>query len=297
MIHRTSAFIVLLLLSTAGRGQAQESYTLKLKETAQGDSYLFRHTDNIKTTTKIVDDQGNSQKALTDTRGKAFAYVESILQKPAGQAVPTALRRGYRKAVISWNDRTQTLPMDGLAVLIDKKDDKYEYRLENGAKLTAEDIAELDLDFNKRTFNFLDQDVLPAKAVKLKDTWSLDGAVLLQGMSKDELQKFDRDKAKLNATLVKVYDKNKSQFGVVEFQFELPLAAGAMVGKGFKVLGGKLVIQGTFDGCVDGSLFARNTKAIMTYDLRGSQEDNVMPVLVVMTASGTLEQSWEDMKK
>jgi hypothetical protein len=297
MTSRTSAFIVLLLLSTAGRGQAQESYTLKLKETAQGDSYLFRHTDNIKTTTKIVDDQGNSQKALTDTRGKAFAYVESILQKPAGQAVPTALRRGYRKAVISWNDRTQTLAMDGLAVLIDKKDDKYEYRLEGGGKLTAEDIAELDLDFNKRAFNFLDQDILPAKAVKLKDTWSLDGAVLLQGMSKDELQKFDRDKAKLNATLVKVYDKNKSQFGVVEFQFELPLAAGAMVGKGFKVLGGKLVIQGTFDGCVDGSLFARNTKAIMTYDLRGSQEDNVMPVLVVMTASGTLEQSWEDMKK
>jgi hypothetical protein len=297
MTSRTSAFIVLLLLSTAGRGQAQESYTLKLKETAQGDSYLFRHTDNIKTTTKVVDDQGNSQKALTDTRGKAFAYVESILQKPAGQAVPTALRRGYRKAVISWNDRTQTLAMDGLAVLIDKKDDKYEYRLEGGGKLTAEDIAELDLDFNKRAFNFLDQDILPAKAVKLKDTWSLDGAVLLQGMSKDELQKFDRDKAKLNATLVKVYDKNKSQFGVVEFQFELPLAAGAMVGKGFKVLGGKLVIQGTFDGCVDGSLFARNTKAIMTYDLRGSQEDNVMPVLVVMTASGTLEQSWEDMKK
>jgi hypothetical protein len=81
----------------------------------------------------------------------------------------------------------------------------------------------------------------------------------------------------------------------VDFQFELPMAVGAVMGKGFKILGGKLVIQGTFDGCVDGSLFARSTKATMTYDIRGSQEDNLMPVLMVLSASGTLEQSWEDM--
>jgi hypothetical protein len=305
MTRRTIALVVLLLLATAGGGQAQDSYTLKLKDTAQGDSYLFRHNDNIKTTSKVVDDQGNSQKTVNDTRSKAFAFVESIVQKPAGEALPTALRRGYRKAVVTWNDRTQTLPLDGLAVLIDRKDDKYEYRLEGGGKLTPEDIAELDLDFNKRSFNFLAQDILPDKAVKLKESWSLDPAVVFKAMTKDELQKIDLDKAKISARLVKVYDNNKSQFGVVEFQFELPLAVGAVVkssgaapsSKGFKILGGKLIIQGTFDGCIDGSLFARSTKATMNYELRGSNEDNLMTVLMALTASGTLEQSWEDMKK
>jgi hypothetical protein len=294
---RTIALVVTLLLAIACRGQAQDSYTLKLKEAAQGDSYLFRHNDNIKTTSKVVDDQGNSQKSVNDTRSKSFAYVETIVQKPAGETLPSALRRGYRKAVVTWNDRTQTLPMDGLAVLIEKKDDKYEYRLEGGGKLTPEDVAELDLDFNKRSFNFLAQDILSDKTIKLKDSWSLDPAVVFKAMSKSELQKFDLDKAKIGARLVMVYDNNKSQFGVVEFQFELPLAVGGRAGKSFKILGGKLSIQGTFDGCIDGSLFARSTKATMNYELRGSLEDTPMAVLMALTASGTLEQSWEDMKK
>jgi hypothetical protein len=297
MTRSTIVLAAISLVLTAVRGQAQEPYTLKLKEAAPGDSYLFKHTDNIKTTSKVVDDQGNSQKPVTDTRSKAFTFVESILQKPASQALPTALRRGYLKAAVSWNDKTQTLPMEGKVVLIDKKDDKYVYRLDGGGELTAEDTTELDLDFNKRTFNFLDQDLLPKQAVKLQDSWSLDPAVVLKSMGKDERQHFDLDKAKLSARLVKVYDRDKSQFAVVEFQFDLPLAVGALAGKGLKILGGKLVLKGTFDGCVDGSVFARSTKATMTYDIRGSQEDNLKQVLVVLAASGTLEQSWEDTAK
>ena len=122
-------------------------------------------------------------------------------------------------------------------------------------------------------------------------------ATVLKSMGKDELKRFDLTKAKLNATLVKVYDRDKSQFGVVEFQFDLPLAVGAEAGKGFKILGGKLVIQGTFDGSIDGSVFARNTRATMMYDIRGWQEENLMPVLMTLMASGTLEQSWEDTTK
>jgi hypothetical protein len=297
MASRLFVIALMALALTTTRGRAQDTYTLKLKVAVQGDTYLFRHIDKIKTTSKVVDDNGNSTKGVNDTRSKSFAYVESILQKPADQALPTALRRGYKTAVVNWNDRQQTLPMEGKAILIDRKDDKYSYKLDGGGDLSAEDTAELDLDFTKRTFNFPDRDIMPKKAVKLNDSWTVDPAAVLKGMAKEEQEKFELDKAKLTAKLVKVYDKNNSRFGTIEFQFDLPLAVGVEVGRGFKILGGKLVLQGTFDGCIDGSVFSRQTKVTMTYDIRGSQEDNLMQVLVVMSASGTLEQALEDVGK
>jgi hypothetical protein len=297
MIRRTIIFATISLLFTAAHCQAQDKYTLKLKEPAQGDSYLFKHVDSIKTTSKTVDDKGNSRNPMTDTRGKSFTYEETVLEKPAGQATPVALRRAYQKAVVIWNDKSQTLPVEGKTVRITRKDDKYEYRLEGPGDLTPEDKAELNFDFNKRTFNFLDQDILPKEPVKVNESWSVDPKAILEGVSKDERKLFDLDNAKLTAKLVRVYENNKSQFGVVEFQFDLPLAVGVETGKGFKILGGRLIMQGTFDGCIDGSLFARTTKATMTYDVRGSQEDNLKQVLVVLSSTGTLEQSREDVAK
>jgi hypothetical protein len=295
MFYRLTAVGALIVI-LAPAARAQDSYTLKLKEPAQGDSYLFKINDSIQFSRKIIDNQGNSQKATTDTRSKSFVYVETIVEKLAGKT-PTSLRREFQKAQVTWNDKAQTLPMEGKAVLIEKKDDSYKYRLETGVDLSQEEIAELDLDFNKRVFNFLGQDVLPAKPVKVKESWTLDPASVLKAMNKEESRQYDLKAAKMTATLERVYDKEKTHFGVVNFRFELPLAAGVEPARGFKIVGGKMVIEGTFDGCIDGTSFARTVKATMSVDLRGYQEDNLQSALVALSVSGTLEQSWEDAPK
>jgi hypothetical protein len=295
---RRVLFVAVLALALAPlRGLAQETYSLKHKEAGQDDSYLLKHTENMKWFSRVIDNQGNSKREQIDTKGKTIIFVETVLQKAPGQGHATSLRRVYQKAELIGNDQTRTLPLEGKTVLIHKKDNAYQYRQEDGAALPAEQAGELDYDFNRRIFNFLDQDIMPSRAVQLNESWMLDPAVVLQGMGKDELKKYDLANVKLAAKLVRVYSQNKSQFGVVEFHFELPLTAGLEAAKGFKVVGGKLVIQGTFDGCIDGSTFNRTTKANVTSVIRGYQKDNLTPLLVVLEGSGTLEEVREDISK
>ena len=69
-------------------------------------------------------------------KGKSYAYVTTVLDNAAGQIVPTLSVRNYEKALLTEDDKgnrvTNPATLQGKKVLIEKKGDGYQFRLDDG---------------------------------------------------------------------------------------------------------------------------------------------------------------------
>src|SRR5439155_714677 len=127
--------------------------------------------------TTVKDPAGNTLDDRAQKTSEVNRYREEVLEKEPGRRA-TRLRRQYEKAQARTDDQAETLPYQGKTVLIEKKGDKYRFRIEGGAELTGKDARFLDKEFNAKgrteDESQLEKLFLPDKAVPVGASWKLD---------------------------------------------------------------------------------------------------------------------------
>jgi len=219
-------------------GDPNATYTINIREEQQGDKMLVVKTESFSSTT-TGDLKNESEK------GKAkYEYTEEILEMPEGADKPTKLTRMYKTAEKSEKgEAMKALSYSGKTVTIEKKGKLYTASVD-GKPLQGPETDDLLKDYNKPG-SFKPEDILPKKAVKLNETWTVDEAGLKKVAAASGLP-LDTAKSSLTGKLTKAYTKNGKQWGTLELKFDMALAAPAGGS-------GKFDTDMTIDTPIDGS--------------------------------------------
>ncbi len=246
---------LLLAGMVASHAPAPEKYTIKFRKAAKGDSTLVSRDESSDTKTVIQSEEKVVQSAEQKVR-EVFKYREDILEKPAGKRA-TRLTRTYEKAETTRDGKSREFGFQGKTVLIEKKDGKYRFLYADGKELSKDDAAPLVKEFAKEKDeeDDLDHMIMPKSAVAEGETWKLQMSNILKQMSQDDKLAFDAAQASGTGKLVRVYTKDGSQFGVMEFTIELPIKQMGDPGSriDFKS-GSSFTLTMNLDACIDGSL-------------------------------------------
>jgi hypothetical protein len=254
-MFRTLGMVVAVGL-LAGQVGAQETYTIKIKKGAQGESALVKKEQKSTQQVKITDNNQQVLKEQDEKKSGVLIYRETIVERKPGQR-PTRLKRQYEKATLTKDGETTTLPYQGKTVLIEQKDGKYTFRIEGGVELTGADAKELNDEFNKKKGldeAVLEKILLPGKAVKVGESWKVDPNVIAKGMEAEGNLELIPEKTTVTGTLKKAYKKDGRQYGVIVFK--LDLAPKAFAGEGQKITvqpGAKMLMEIIMDTCIDGT--------------------------------------------
>jgi hypothetical protein len=238
------------LALTAGT-RADDAYTIK-----------FKHAPDVGKTITVTDnDTKTASNKVTDGDGKVVddgtkhtekldeVYAETVLEK--GDKFPKKYKRTYEKATRTLDGKSVARSYEGRTVIFEEKGGKYTVTAEGDKPLSKEDLEELT---NKANDNDADKDevFLPAKPVKVGDSWKIDGKKLVGAFAKDG--NLDGEKSGGEAKLTKVYKQDGHQFGTIVMT--LKMAAGkAPAGVTFDkppVVEMKI----TLDAAIDGSTAA-----------------------------------------
>ncbi|MCC6419973.1 MAG: hypothetical protein IT429_17190 [Gemmataceae bacterium] len=241
----------------AGSAHGQETYTIKIKEDyARGEKSRQVTTEKGTFDFKITDNKDNVLKEQKEESGKDFAFNQLIVDAKPGMDRPLKVERTYDKARVNEKGEKRTLPYEGKTVVIEKKGEKYEFRIKGGQELTGADAKALDEEFNKKGKlggRELEKMFLPGKAVKVGETWKLDPAVLGKIFQEDTKMDLDQAKTTASGKLVKAYKKGDRQFGVLEFRLQMvPKAIREPAPVRFQP-GAKMDFVMTLDVCIDGT--------------------------------------------
>jgi hypothetical protein len=283
MTRLMTGLVVCWAMVAAPFGQAQEKYTIKIKEAGKGDTYKSTTTETTKSTVNVVDNKDKSFTETSDTGNKSFAFVVSILEKATGAEKPTSSTKTYEKAAITRNGETRVSSLEGKKLLIEKKGDKFEYRQADGKELSADELGDLDSDLNKGSITSFEKSISPKKPVQLNESWVIESADFAKGLD-EAAELFDLTKIKLQAKLVRVYQKDGRQFGIIEFDYDLPFKQPRV---------GKMALKGSFDGCIDGSLNSRVMKLTMTGEMRIPQD----VITTQVTLNGEISRTTEEIRQ
>jgi hypothetical protein len=187
-------------------------------------------------------------------------------------------------------------------VLIEKqKDDKYHFTIEGGEEVTGKDAALLNKEFNGADQKPDDPEqyrklMVPEKPVALNEVWKVDAkkfAALVGGIP------IDGDKARGTGKLVKTYKKNGRHFGVIEYEFDMPLKGEfGPPGKSFPVqAGSRLVARTKIDICIDGSVTDGSSDSTFDINLTGTIKANDAELKLMIVTKSHEEKSAVELPK
>lgn len=270
--------------------KADDTYTIKLKQSAKGDVGQLTK-DETEDNNVTVSKGGQVLQQMKNARKETVKYKEEIIEKEQGKPA-TKLRRTYDKAVATVDGKDMDLPYNGKVLLIEKKDGKYSFQIEKGDVLKEKDVPGLVKEFSKDDDEEKIQELfVPKKAVAAGDTWKIDKDALKALLGKDTGGiKFDADKATATGKLLKAYKKDDKQFGVMQYDIDLPL--DSLQGMAFEK-GAKMTVSLTVDVCIDGSSDAGTVKS--KFSMKG--EINNQGTGIVIDVAGTSTQTREEGKK
>lgn len=248
---------------------AADTYEIKIKKSAKGDvmNVTSQETGVEKT---IVAKDGMVLKEDGKSKKTSVAYVEEILEKPAGKK-PTSMTRVYSKAETVINGKNVEHGFVGKKVTITSKGGKYEVLVDGKAPTGAD--AEF---FNKEFANKNDKEddelneMLPKKAVAVGDKWDINPKKIVEGFLEGAKGgvAIDEKGVKSFGTLSKAYKKDGKQFGVIEVTVIIPLTAIKSPGGDIAFKGEtKLEMKTVMDVCIDGTSSEGN--ASMGFKMKG----------------------------
>jgi hypothetical protein len=274
--------IALALVGLTVRGQEAVGIKLAYPEAGQ----------RVKTT---IDERANQMTGFTvagtpqsmeDVKGKALVYTDEVIENPKNEARATKLKRTFEKALITTNGKTSALGVEGKTILIEKVGDKYKFTVD-GKPLPADSEKLLNDEFNKGDQKDPRQVMLPQKPVKPGDTWKVDVADLMKMMGPEGPQ-LDKDKTTASGKLVKTYQQDGKQFGVLEFTVDAPITGLGPKG-GFVVKDGKMIVTMTADGCIDGTSPSGKTVSGIKFNVAGVTNGIDVKVEVDLRETRTME--------
>lgn len=210
-----------------------------------------RVTDEDRTTTRSIVTTDDKTDSKLEKRTKTVVYVSETLAVKAGEKKPIKLKRTYEKAEESKDGDVTKLPLDGKAVVIEKKGDKYGFTYDDGKAVDGKARDELDKEFNKTDKDDID-DFIPRKPLKAGDTWKLDTDKLIKLLAKDTFAT-DPKAATGTGKFVEGYTFGGKPFGVYDLRVEFPVTE--LKGDAPIALkkGSKMALQLVADGNTDGT--------------------------------------------
>jgi hypothetical protein len=269
---------------------AQE-YVIKVKQPGLGDKSQVKITDTSEIQFKVLDNGGNALQDKKETKAHKFDFREIGLERaPVGEDL-VRLKRVYEHGERTIDGTRQTLPYQGKTLLIAKEGGKFHFQIEGGEVIEGKDAEELQEEFNKGDFRKLFNDAfLPRKAVPVNESWKFDVTPLAKDFSKDGKIEIDDAKSKGTGKLLKVYQKNGKQFGVIELTIEFPVISLNDADKKSPTKDGKITIKVERDGCIDGSVDTSHLKLSFDGDIRADLNVNGMDLSLVITVRALAEE-------
>ncbi|MCE9531582.1 MAG: hypothetical protein K8T89_10740 [Planctomycetes bacterium] len=267
----------------SGKGSTEQSdpnaaYTIKFRESRKGDEIDVVKA-RIATATVTNKSTNTTQTQKEDFR---YAYTEKILDTSPDEPRPTKVTRVYsvsRKA--NPQGETKTASHIGKTISIERFMQGYKYAVD-GASLPPAEQVEIGADFNKGQWKI--EQTLPKTPVKIGEEWAGDFSAI-SAISGKALADYHKEKSKIAGKLVRVYQKDGRQWGVIEIKIRMVIDTVAANGSPVK---GEINTDVTFDIVIDGSHRAGSMKI----KLNGSVDSrNQTGQETTTTIDGTEEQS------
>lgn len=212
---------VLVGLAATG-APAQEPVKFTPYQYQKGDTHRTTKTEDGTSLTTITA-MGQVQKKDEKTK-KTIVYTTRVVQVGSDPTKPEKVVRTYEKAVEVKNGNEAKLPLDGLAVAIERTDGKYSFLKADGTPLPAKAAADLDKEFNKKG-TIDDRDLFPKDGVKVGGTWDLTEKFLKEMDTDDSPFVLDPAKSKVTGKLVSLTKKGAATVGDVVITADLGLTA------------------------------------------------------------------------
>jgi hypothetical protein len=255
MMRILSLAALVALLWGPVTAQDGESYTIKLKKPAAGQITTVDSVEQSLEQVKVADNNGNIQQEKDEKKGHDYVYKQTILEVKGDKG--TRLKREYQKATATEDGKPKKLSYDGKTVLIEKKGDKYTFRIEGGGEITDDDAKELDKEFNKKG-NINETEMvklmLPPGPIKVGQTWKVDPKVIAKMLQEEAMMELNAEKTTGTGKLLKAYRKDRRQFGVLSIKMNI--VPKSVTKDGMTIAfqpNSKVVLDMTVDGCIDGS--------------------------------------------
>lgn len=260
-MKRFALVVTFGLLAASALGQ--DAVTIQAPKLKTGDRVRTAKTEKTNSTVSFA--AGGQSVKKDDTTTKTIVYVDEVVTAGDKGGRPVKLKRTYEKFEVSkgMGGKDEPAPPLNTPITIEKKGEKYEFTAEK--PLDKAFSAKLSAEFDKAPKAEV---FLPDKPVKPGDTWKLDGKKLGALVGGGEgLGVIDPDKSEMTGKLVKAYQKDGKQYGVIEFTGNV-----AIKGLGEKApvtvkAGSGMNIKMTMDGCIDGSTPAGEMKGTMKLKL------------------------------
>jgi hypothetical protein len=260
---------ILSLVTLAGlfagpvRGQEPQTYTIKLKKSAEGKSYRVELLDDGTQGLQVEELKGDGVQKKDEKVGRHYVYRQTVLKLDPGTDKATRLKQQYEKAREVEKGELVTLPYEGKTVLIEKKGNKYLFRIEGGEEITGADARFLNKHFNRDTPEGLtvEEAVLPRKAVRVNEPWQIDLAELAKALRRQGGLEMDTDPktTQITGKLTRVYKKDGRQFGVMVYHLKFRVKSMGKGGEQVKAEPNSHVdVKVKLDACIDGSARIRN---------------------------------------
>jgi hypothetical protein len=282
-----TATVALLLSALTVRGQ---EYTIKLGKAAAGDRFQVKVDNATDAQFKLLDANGGVVMDKTEVKGHNFIFRELAVERGTGGDL-VRLKRTYKKAQRIVDGERRTLPFQGETVSIDKKAGSFSFQIDDGEAVEGEDAKELQEEFNKGGAGKLLEVFMARKAVKLNEPWKLDVAMLAKDFSKDGKLDIDAAKSTGSGKLIKVYQKNGKQYGVIELTISMAVSHLNHDDKKTPTKdGSKIVITLEADRCIDGGVDESQLKVSFDGDIRGEINANGMDLGLEITIRAKVDE-------
>jgi hypothetical protein len=287
-------FYVILVLALSPLTAAAQEFAIKIGSPGLGDKSQVTSSGNFDIEFKLLDNTGNAVFEKKEAKALRFVFRETGLERAAAGEELVRLKRQYDTGERRVNGVRETLPYQGKTLLIEKKDGRFQFLIETdrgGESLEGKEDDELHEEFNKGDFRkLLNATMLPRKSVKLNETWKLDAAPMARDLMKDGKIEVDEGKSKGSGKLVKTYQKNGKQFGVIELVLEFPVSHVINDGNKSPTKEGKITIKLQRDGCIDGGLDESHLKVTFHADVRADIRANCMDLTFMATIRAHAEE-------
>ena len=118
-----------LVLAIGPLAAADDTYTIKFKELARGDTGYYDIAEKIELFMQVNNAGGDKIYEVSVKGDLKTVFWQRVQEKPADEA-PTRLMRGYGEARLKLLGELAVLPVEGKRVNIERKGDKYAYTID-----------------------------------------------------------------------------------------------------------------------------------------------------------------------
>ncbi len=279
---RLKLFAICLAVGALTGAASAQTVTIKIKTSADvGKSTVYHSTEAESSDQQLIDAAGKAVKDEKNDSGEEQIYTETTLGKTDN--VTTKWKRAYEKATKTGNGKTAARSFEGKTIVFERKDGKVVVSAEGDAKIDPKDLEELQKKEAKSDQEQIEA-LLPKKAVKVGEKWTVDPKQIAKALDSGEAQPFNLDKSSGEGVLTKTYEKNGKQFGVIEVTMKLALADIPNVTFDAPQV---MELKVTVDTCIDGSSTAGAINHAAKMTMKGTIEVDGQKISMNVKADST----------